>query len=263
MTMLLRTAAAALIAAPLLTATPAHAGDIADLSATADPAAAETPAASENEYATAPDGLLLTPTQRRERLSPKKDTELAPGDVAPDARLDPQILTHSLEPLENKSEQAKDAKILSMLQIEEAYTQGKYEEILPPLEEAADQNNPQAALLLGIMLDDGQGIAANPARATDLYTRAAEANLPQAQHRLALQYYQGKGVAKDLLRAMMWLHIAAATYKEGPQKQRASADRDNLNTALSRKDRETALFMAREWMTKKGTVRLLDAEQQH
>lgn len=261
MTMLLRTAAA-LTVATLLIAPPAQAGDSADLSASADPAV-ETPAASENEYATVPDGLLLTPAQRRERLSPQKDTELAPGDVAPDARLDPQILTHSLEPLENKSEQAKDAKILSMLQIEEAYTQGKYEEILQPLEEAADQNNPQAALLLGIMLDDGQGIAANPARATDLYTRAAEANLPQAQHRLALQYYQGKGVAKDLLRAMMWLHIAAATYKEGPQKQRASADRDNLNTALSRKDRETALFMAREWMTKKGTVRLLDTEQQH
>ncbi len=227
----------------LLLATAAHAGDGA-------------PPLS--EYDNVPPGLLLTPAQRLESETPQQADTQQP---APDTTgIDPQVLTHSLKVLEDKPAQNSEAKIIGMPQIEQAYAQGKYADIIRPLEENVAQNDAQAALLLGIMYDSGQGVSANPQRATELFARAAEANVSQAQHRLALQYYQGRGVAKDSLRAMMWLHIAAATFKDGPQKNRAIADRNNLDAALSRRDRETAVFMAREWLTKKGIAHLLDAQ---
>lgn len=270
--MTFRTTAAAWLLACVFAAPPVMAGDTpapAAISVPGDaapPAAATPPAqaaaiSAAGEYKDVPAGLLLTPSQRLEMQHPDAPQPQNDGDVGPDTSLDPQILTHSIKILEDKPEQQANIKIIGMPQIEAAYAQGKYADILHPLEESVDQNNPEAALLLGIMLDAGQGVAANPTRAAELYTKAAEANLPQAQHRLALQYYQGRGVAKDPLRAMMWLHIAAVTFKDGTQKQRVITDRNNLNAALSRRDRETALFMARDWLTKKGLVHLLDDQQ--
>lgn len=211
------------------------------------------------EYDNVPPGLLLTPAQRLEITAPDQAVATKPDTQNTDS-LDPQVLTHSLKVLEDKPIQTDQAKIIGMPQIEQAYAQGKYADIIHPLEENVAQNDAQAALLLGVMFDAGQGVTANPQRATELFARAAEANVSQAQHRLALQYYQGRGVAKDSLRAMMWLHIAAVTFKDGPQKDRAVLDRNNLDAALSRRDRETAVFMAREWLTKKGIAHLLDAD---
>lgn len=210
-----------------------------------------------SEYDNVPPGLLLTPAQRLEMTAPATATPAQQGSDTADT-LDPQVLTHSLKVLEDKPVQTGENKIIGMPQIEQAYAKGQYTDIIHPLEENVAQNDPQAALLLGIMFDAGQGVAANPQRATELFARAAEANLSPAQHRLALQYFQGRGVAKDNLRAMMWLHIATATFKDGPQKDRAVLDRNNLDAALSRRDRETAVFMAREWLTKKGIAHLLD-----
>ncbi len=243
--MMLRLATTAV--ALVLLATPAQAGD------TPPPI---------TEYNNVPPGLLLTPAQRLELTAPQQgQTPTTPNNTPPTTdSLDPQVLTHSLKVLEDKPVQNGEAKIIGMPQIEQAYAQGKYADIIHPLEQNVAQNDPQAALLLGVMFDSGQGVAANPQRATELFARAAEANVSQAQHRLALQYYQGRGVAKDSLRAMMWLHIAAATFKDGPQKDRAVLDRNNLDAALSRRDRETAVFMAREWLTKKGIAHLLDAD---
>lgn len=214
-----------------------------------------------SEYNNVPPGLLLTPAQRLERASPPAETQHAEQpQTEPAASVDPQVITHSIKVLEDKPAENSEVKIIGMPQIEHAYAQGKYADIIQPLEHNVAQNDPQAALLLGIMFDGGQGVTANPQRAAELFARAAEANVPQAQHRLALQYYQGRGVAKDTLRAMMWLHIAAATFKDGPQKERVIGDRNNLEAALSRRDRETAVFMAREWLTKKGIAHLLDAD---
>lgn len=239
--MTLRSAFTALMV--LMVTTTAHAGDVVP---------------PVNEYDTVPSGLLLTPAQRLEmKAQHQADTVATPSDTQ---AIDPQVLTHSLKVLEKKPDQISAPNIIGMPQIEAAYAQGKYAEIILPLEENVARHDAQAALLLGIMFDSGQGVTANPTRASELYAKAAEANLSQAQHRLALQYYQGRGVSKDSLRAMMWLHIATATYKNGPQKDRAITDRNNLDAALSRRDRETATFMAREWLTKKGIAHLLDAQ---
>lgn len=233
-------------------------------------AAQEAPPPATSEYDNVPPGLLLTPAQRIDHAAnvvpaaPVKNNETA-GLVAPDEMaaptVDPQMPMHSLSVLEQKPVATDDTPtIIAMPQIEQAYAKGEYQSIIRPLEMLVMQKDAHAALLLGIMMEEGKGVAANPQRAAELYARAADAGMPQAQHRLALQYYQGKGVAKDSLQAMMWLHIASSTYKDGPQKQRAIADRNNLQATLSRRDRETAMFMAREWMTRKGILHLLEEE---
>ena len=233
-------------------------------------AAQEAPPPPTSEYDTVPPGLLLTPAQRIDHAAnvvpaaPVKNNATE-GLMAPDEMgaptVDPQTPMHSLSVLEQKPVATDDTPtIIAMPQIEQAYAKGEYQSIIRPLEMLVTQKDAHAALLLGIMMEEGKGVPANPQRAAELYARAADAGMPQAQHRLALQYYQGKGVAKDSLQAMMWLHIASSTYKDGAQKQRAVGDRNNLQATLSRRDRETAMFMAREWMTKKGILHLLEEE---
>ncbi len=227
---------------------------IALVLATSAAVAQNSATAAQDEYQNVPAGLLLTPEQRLTGTAKIDDEEPLPT-------IDPQIPTHSLSFLNQKQDSEDNVRVMGMPQIEAAYAQKKYAEILAPLERLIAQNDMHAALLLATMLDAGQGVTADPARATALYARAAESGLPQAQHRLALQYYMGKGVARDNLRAMMWLNIASVVYPDGPLKQRALADKNNLDLAMSRRDRETALFMAREWLTKKGISHLLDNGQ--
>lgn len=211
---------------------------------------AQTPSASE-DYRDVPSGLLLSPAQRQE------NTNITPEP--PEAGIDPQIQTHSLNLITQNTDSA--ATILGMREIEAAYAQKKYTSIIKPLEYHVNQNDMQAAVLLGLLYESGQGVAADAQRATALFARAADAGIPAAQHRLALNYYFGRGVSKDSLRALMWLQIAALSYKDGTQKHRVISDRDNLSAALTRREQDAALLMAREWLTKKGKAHILDAQQ--
>lgn len=203
-----------------------------------------------SEYDTVPRGMLLRPDQR----------SVAPVETAVDApAIDPQVPTHSLTDITGDTAAPVAAALQSMAQIEAAYAAGRYAEVAGPLEMLVAQGDPNAMLMLGVMLETGQGMPANPTRAAALMTRAAESNIAVAQHRLAIMYYQGKGLAKDDVRAMMWLHIAIAKYPPGAARDRAVSDRSNLDAEMPRRDRETALFMAREWLQKRGELHLLDA----
>lgn len=206
-----------------------------------------------SEYDRVPAGILLGPQQR--------ETPAAATDTATDQGVDPQVLTHSVTDLTAPVTTAdhEAPKIQTLNQVEAAYAAGRYTEVITPLEMLVAQNDTRAALMLGVMLDTGQGVEANPERAATLMTQAAEGGIALAQHRLAIMHYQGRGVAKDPMRAMMWLHIAIAKYPPGAERDRAMADRSNLDAALSRRDRETSLFMAREWLSKRDEAHLLDA----
>ncbi len=222
----------------VMTALPAQAGDAPPMS----------------EYDHVPQGILLDAAQRTR----------APVDeaAAPVPSVDPQVPVHSVEGLAPAKPDTVIAPRLQTLdQIKAAYAAGRHKEAVTPLELLVAQNDAEAMLLLGIMLENGEGIPADPARAATLLQQAAETDLPLAQHRLAILYYQGKGVAKDDVRAMMWLHVAAAKYPPGPERDRALADRRNLGAALTRRDRDTAQLLAREWLEKRGEAHLLQPQE--
>lgn len=220
------------------------------------PVAAQAITPASEEYARIPKGILLDPAQRDAK-------ENAENKNKGDTFVDPQVPTHSLETLgesTSSDDEEKKASIISLVQAQNAYNEGKFMDIIQPLEEMAARNEAGAQLLLGIMYENGQGVKQDYGRAADLISKAAENNLAIAQHRLAVMYHRGVGVPHDDARAMMWLHIAIAHYPSGYEKTRALSDRTNLDALISRRDRETALFTAREWLSRRGEAHLLDAQ---
>jgi len=141
------------------------------------------------------------------------------------------------------------------------YRQGKYDEIVATLQSLAAAGHQGAEELLGIMYRQGQGVPKDPAKALDLLTKAALANRPLAQHHLGIVYFLGEGVTKDPITSLMWLDIAVLHYPDGPEKERAKQDRDNVYAQMSRRDRDYAQHLVRDWLNERGEGHLLDLAQ--
>jgi TPR repeat protein len=78
--------------------------------------------------------------------------------------------------------------------------------VLPPL---AEQGNAAAQFNLGLIYDNGRGVALNHAEALKWYRLAAVQGNAGAQRHLGELYYDGLGVTQDTARAYLWLHLAA------------------------------------------------------
>lgn len=78
---------------------------------------------------------------------------------------------------------------------------------------AAAQGDAQAQYNLGFMYDNGQGTARDYAEAAKWYRLAAAQGDPRAQDSLGQLYANGQGVPRDFVRAHMWLSLAAMSGK--------------------------------------------------
>lgn len=156
----------------------------------------------------------------------------------------------------------KDSKLprveFNYNQCMEMYLEGKYDQIFPSLEILSAGGHRPAEELLGIMYRLGQGTEKNHERAKKLLTSAANADRPVAQHHLGIMYYLGEGGEKNLIESLTWLQLATILYPDGPERKQAESDRDQVMANLSRRDRDTALGMAREWLQKRGMGHLMD-----
>lgn len=140
----------------------------------------------------------------------------------------------------------------------EMYRAGKFKEIFPSLETLAAGGHRGAEELLGIMYRLGQGTEKNLDRAQKLLTNAANSDRPLAQHHLGIMYYTGEAQEKNLVEALMWLQIASTLYPEGPEQKQVASDRDAVTTKLSRRERDNAMSLARDWLQKRGMAHLMD-----
>lgn len=147
---------------------------------------------------------------------------------------------------------------LTLEEVMIAYRTGKHNNIGRNALRLAEKGNMEAAELVGILYKNGQGIEKDIAKSAEWMAKAADANRPLAQHHLGVMYFRGEGVTVDPVKALMWLHIAIVHYQEGAKKDRARKDRDSILMQLTRRDKERALQMAREWLDKKGEAHLLD-----
>jgi TPR repeat protein len=80
--------------------------------------------------------------------------------------------------------------------------------VLPPL---AEQGNAAAQFNLGLIYDNGRGVARDHDEALKWYRLAAVQGNAGAQRHLGELYYDGLGVPQDTARAYLWLHLAAGT----------------------------------------------------
>jgi TPR repeat protein len=85
-----------------------------------------------------------------------------------------------------------------------------YPEALPPLEDAAQQNNPEAQYQLGLLFARGDGVAQNYPAAHEWLLRAAMEGHPKAQYYLGQMYSQGDGVEVNPREGFVWFWLAAS-----------------------------------------------------
>jgi uncharacterized protein len=126
------------------------------------------------------------------------------------------------------------------------YEQGRgvaqnYREAMRWFRLAALQGDASAQSNLGVMYYKGQGIAQDYGEAMKWYRMAAEQRNPEAQFNLGVMYEEGRGVAQDRVRAHMWFNLAAAIATDGNAKL-AAKNRDIMTKSLTREQ----LFRAQE-----------------
>ena len=92
----------------------------------------------------------------------------------------------------------------------DAYRRGDGAAALAVFEPLAEQGDRNAQFMMGVLHEDGVGIAKDMAKAIAWFRRAAEAGLASAQYNLAQYYENGTGVAADPSMAVGWYRRAAA-----------------------------------------------------
>jgi uncharacterized protein len=90
-----------------------------------------------------------------------------------------------------------------------AYGRADYASALRLIRPLAEQGNPSAQAMLGLMSAIGRGVTQDYAAALTWYRKAADQGLASAQSDLASIYDQGFGVKQDYAAALTWYRKAA------------------------------------------------------
>jgi hypothetical protein len=80
---------------------------------------------------------------------------------------------------------------------EAAFNRGDYTTAMEILRPLAKRGDGGAEYDVGVMYDQGFGVAQNQTEAAKWYRRAADHGLEHAQHNLGSMYLEGQGVAQD------------------------------------------------------------------
>lgn len=91
-----------------------------------------------------------------------------------------------------------------------AYVKGDFAQVVNLLRPLAEKGNPEAQYKLGVMYDQGQGVAQDYQEASKWYRLSAVQGKSGAQYNLGVMYAKGQGVDKDYVRSYIWLSLAAA-----------------------------------------------------
>ena len=93
---------------------------------------------------------------------------------------------------------------------QKAYRLGDYPTAFNQWRALAERGEPEAQLRLGLLYDDGYGVARDQAAALKWYRLAAVQGMAEAENNLAVMHYLGQGMARDNVRAHMWFSLMAA-----------------------------------------------------
>lgn len=90
-----------------------------------------------------------------------------------------------------------------------AYQKHDYSTALKEWKPAAEQGNLDAQYSLGMLYENGQGVAKDYKQAFFWYKKVADHGNPNAQSKIGAMYAEGKGVERDYPQAAHWLREAA------------------------------------------------------
>jgi TPR repeat protein len=88
-----------------------------------------------------------------------------------------------------------------------AHSRGDYKTALEKFIPLANIGDADAQFGLGVMFDNGQGVAQDIKQALHWWTLAAERGSANAQYNLGFMYRNGKGVVQDFNQALRWYGI--------------------------------------------------------
>jgi hypothetical protein len=99
----------------------------------------------------------------------------------------------------------------------QAIKRGDYALALKELRPLAENNDPNAQFLMGMLYDAGNGVAQDHATAAAWYRKAAEQDHPIAQLFLGILYHSGNGVDQDYRKAAHWFQASASNGNDQAQ----------------------------------------------
>ncbi len=91
----------------------------------------------------------------------------------------------------------------------QAYQKGDFGGALAQWKPLANNGDARALFNIGVMYDEGRGVAQSRNDAVVWWEKAAEAGNPHAKHNLGLAYLTGDGVEQNYDLAISWLGEAA------------------------------------------------------
>jgi len=127
----------------------------------------------------------------------------------------------------------------------EANNRGDYATALREWRPLAEQGAARAQFQLGLLYENGDGVARDHAKARQWYEKAAAQGDVKAQFYLGLQSAYGEGGSVDLVQAHMWYSLAA-----GKGYAHAPGYRDDLARQMTPAQIAEASKRAREWKPK-------------
>ena len=105
---------------------------------------------------------------------------------------------------------------------------------------------PPAQFNLGVMYENGRGVAKDEVEAVKWYRKAADQGYASAQVNLGTRYWLGNGVVKDELEAYKWFLLSGAQGNELAKEKIPLIERD-----LTAAQRAEGQRLAREWKPRK------------
>ena len=90
-----------------------------------------------------------------------------------------------------------------------AYISGDYKQALKILKPLAENGDPKAQKIMGIMYDYGHGVEKDSKQALQWYIKAAEQGNPDVQYHVGAKYFHGDGTDQNYAEAAKWWELAA------------------------------------------------------
>ena len=123
-----------------------------------------------------------------------------------------------------------------------AYEKEDYANALKEWRPLADQGQPRAQFLLGLLYYDGKGVPQDYPEAVKWFQQSADRGYARAQHNLGEMYATGQGVKRDYVLAYKWLNLCAAAGTDN-----CADHRDLIAKKLKASQLEKAQRMSREF----------------
>ena len=117
---------------------------------------------------------------------------------------------------------------------------GNHEQAAGAFRKSAEAGNSEAQFKIGLMYEEGRGVAQDYAQAAAWYLKAAELNHTHAQFRLGKLLMEGKGVSLDRVEAYKWFSIAN-------EKDQRGAKMDLSKLGLTKAQVDDAKLRVKKW----------------